>query len=102
MGPAAIGAGVVALGLAGFAAQQKSVSTKAYADAENQIQSDGTFKNTEAQARWNSLRADGAQAQRNATVSAGAAVALTVSACILGWNAWHSKPENAAMLTFEF
>lgn len=75
MGPSAIGAGVLAVGLAGLALQQNAAATRAYSEAEDQLQSDGTFKNAEAQARWNSLRSEGQRERRTAAISAGAAVA---------------------------
>jgi hypothetical protein len=102
MGPSAIGAGVLAVGLAGLAIQQNAAAEKAYSEAKDQIQSDGTFKNAQAQARWNSLRSEGQRDRRNATIAAGAAVTFTVAACILGWNAWHQRPQQVATLTIEF
>lgn len=102
MGPAAIGAGVLAVGLAGLALQQNIAADKAYSEAKDQLQSDGTFKNAQAQARWNSLRSEGQRDRRNAAISAGAAVTFTVTAVVLGWNAWHHRPQQTAMLTIEF
>jgi hypothetical protein len=102
MGPAAIGAGVLALAAAGFALQQNAAADKAYAEAKDQIQGDGTFKSAEAQTRWSSLRSEGQRDRRNAAISAGAAVTFTVAGCVLGWNAWHHKPQQTAMLTIEF
>jgi hypothetical protein len=29
-------------------------------------------------------------------------VIFTVTGCVLGWNAWHHKPQQTAMLTIEF
>ncbi len=102
MGPSAIGAGVLAVGLAGLALQQNAAATRAYSEAGDQLQSDGTFKNAEAQARWNSLRSEGQRERRTAAISAGAAVAFTVTACVLGWNAWRPRPGQVAMLAVEF
>jgi hypothetical protein len=102
MGPAAIGAGVLAAGLAGFAVQQNNAASKAYSEAKDQLRNDGSFKSAEAQARWNSLRSEGARERRNAAISAGAAVTFTVTACILGWNAWRSRPDQVAALTIVF
>ncbi len=102
MGPSAIGAGVLAVGLAGFALQQNAAATRAYSEAGDQLQSDGTFKNADAQARWNSLRSEGQRERRTAAISAGAAVAFTVTACVLGWNAWRPRPGQVAMLAVEF
>ncbi len=101
-GPAAIGAGVLAVGLAGFAIQQSAAANKAYAEARDQVQGDGTFKDQEAQARWSSLRSEGQRERRNAAISAGAAVAFGATAAVLGWNAWHPRPGQVAMLSFEF
>jgi len=102
MGPTAIGAGVLAVGLAGFAIHQNAAANKAYADAADQLQEDGTFKDVQAQARWSSLRSEGQRERRNAAISAGAAVAFTATAAILGWNAWHARPGQVAMLSLEF
>ncbi len=102
MGPSAIGAGVLAVGLAGLALQQNAAATRAYSEAGDQLQSDGTFKNAEAQARWNSLRSEGQRERRTAAISAGAAVAFTVTACVLGWNAWRPRAGQVAMLAVEF
>lgn len=101
-GPAAIGAGVLAIGLAGFALQQNGAANHAYSSAQDQLQPDGTFKDAKAQDRWTALRSEGARERRNATISAGAALGLTVTAAILGWNAWRPRPEQVATLTIEF
>lgn len=102
MGPTAIGAGVLAVGLAAFAIQQKNASDQAYSKARDQLRSDGSFKDPAAQARWSSLRDEGSAKRRNATISGGAAIGATVTAAILGWNAWRAKPERMAMLVLEF
>ncbi len=102
MGPAAIGAGVLALAATGVAIQQNAAADKAYAEAKDQLRSDGTFKSSDAQSRWSSLRSEGQRDRRNAAISAGAAVTFGVTACILGWNAWHHRPQQTAMLTIEF
>lgn len=102
MGPAAIGAGILAVGLGAYAVQQKGAADRAYSKAEDQLRNDGTFKDPAAQARWGSLREEGSRNRRNAAISGGASVGLAVTAAILGWNAWRSKPQNVAMLTVEF
>ncbi len=101
-GPAAIGAGVLAVGLAGFAVQQNAAAKEASSAAGDQLQNDGTFKSAQAQVRWNSLHAEAEREQRTAVISAGAAVAFGATAVVLGWNALHARPGQVAMLSFEF
>jgi hypothetical protein len=101
-GPAAIGAGVLAVGLAGFALQQNIAASRDYAEAQDQLLPDGSFKNAQAQARYYDLRSEGDHARRNATISVGAAAVFGITAAVLGWNAWHAHPERGAMLTIEF
>jgi hypothetical protein len=102
MGPAAIGAGVLAVGLAGFALQQNGAANRANSEAREQLAEDGSFKSPGAQARWSSLHSDASRQQRNAAISAGAAVTFTVTAAFLGWKAWRPRPDQVAALTIEF
>jgi hypothetical protein len=97
MRPAAIGAGVVALGLAGFAIQQKISSSKAYSDAEDMLGSGGNLKPGLELGRYRDLKDDGDAGRRNAYISAGAAAAFAVTAGILGWRSARDAPDPAAV-----
>ncbi len=100
--PLAIGTGVLAAGLGAFAIQQNLAANRAYSEARDQIGPDGQFKDANAQQRWNELRSEGERERRNAVICGATAAGLAVAAGIFGWNAWHSRPEQAAMLTIEF
>jgi hypothetical protein len=103
MGPVAIGSGVVAAGLLGFAIQQSNASKRAYSRAEDQFLPDRTFKDAQAQERWRSLRAEGAREHRTAVISGVSAVVLGAGAAVLGWNALRGKrPDQVAAITVEF
>ncbi len=103
MGPTAIGAGVLAVGLGGLAIQQNAAAGRAYSEAGDQLRPDGSFKDAAAQRRWGELRSDGARARRNAAISAGASAVFAATAAVLGWKAWHARaPDRVGMLTIEF
>jgi hypothetical protein len=100
--PVAIGAGILAVGLAGLAVQQSSAANRAYAQAGDQLTPSGAYKDVAAQARYGSLRSQGDHARTNATVAAGAAAACAVTAVIVGWKAWRAAPEPSAAIKIEF
>lgn len=100
--PATIGAGVLALGLGAVALQQNSSAAKAYSDAEDQLGPGGSFRSVAAQQRFYSLNSQGNRSRTNATIAAGGAGVLAVTAIVLGWNAWRSRPEDGAALKLEF
>jgi hypothetical protein len=97
--PTAIGAGALALGLTGFAVYQGMAASSAYADARALV-TDGGFASFPDAERYRALRDDGAAAQRNAYVSAGAAVAFAAAAGVFGWMSFDRPPEPA--LAFRF
>ncbi len=99
--PATIGAGVLALGLGALALQQNAAAKQAYSRAEDQV-AGGAFKSAAAQQRFYELNAQGNRSVTNARIAAGGAAAFAVSAVVLGWNAWRSRPEDGGTLKLEF
>jgi len=99
--PATISAGVLALGLGALALQQNAAAKQAYSDAEDQY-AGGAFKSAAAQQRFYDLNAQGNRSVTNARFAAGGAAAFAVTAVVLGWNAWRSRPEDGGTLKLEF
>jgi hypothetical protein len=90
--PAAIGAGVVALGFGGLAIQQGISASQAYADANAMVGAGGTLVPGSDASRFHDLQAQGDDAQRNAYVAAGTAVVFAATAGVLGWMSRDGRP----------
>ncbi len=84
MRPAAIGAGVFALGLTALAIQQGRAAADAYADARALETPDGNIASL-SKPRFDQLVSRGKAATRNAWLSAGAALIFAGGAGALGW-----------------
>jgi hypothetical protein len=102
MRPAAIGGGVVALGLAGLAIHQGRTASTAYSDASALVLPDGNLRNAADRPRYYALRSDGDAATRNMYVSAGAAAILAGTAAVLGWRSFDVAPAGPAALALSF
>ncbi|BDG03332.1 PEGA domain-containing protein [Anaeromyxobacter oryzae] len=102
MRPAAIGVGIVAVGLAGVAVQQGLTASQSYADARAMLQPDLSLKPGSDGARYQALRDDGGAATRNMYVSAGAAVLLAGAAGVLGWWSFDVDPATGGTLALRF
>ena len=102
MKPAAIGSGVLAVGLVGLAWQQSSAGQRATREANDQLLPNGQFKSAEAQQRYATLQREVKDHRRNAVFSAVGAGGFAVSAGVLAWNAWRGHPERGDKLAFEF
>jgi hypothetical protein len=100
--PVSIGAGVLALGLAGFALQQNGAASRAYSQAGDQLTPSGAYKDAEATARYRSLRSDGDRARTNTTIAAGAAAVCAITSVIVGWKAWRTQADPGLALQLEF
>lgn len=100
MRPAAIGAGILAVGFTGVAIQQGMSASSAYGDADRMIGPDGLVQPGLDPSRYRELRSDGDRARRNALVSTGVAVAFAATAGALGWISWDRAAEPA--LAFRF
>ncbi|HUL60857.1 MAG TPA: PEGA domain-containing protein [Anaeromyxobacteraceae bacterium] len=97
MRPAAIGAGVLALGFTGLAVQQGTSAQQAYSQARAMLGADGNLVPLADRVHYESLRTQGDAATRNAWLSAGAAVVLAAGAGALGWMSFDGAPGPPAI-----
>ncbi len=52
--------------------------------------------------RFYELNAQGTRSRTNARFAAGGAAAFALTAVVLGWNAWRSRPDDGGTLKLEF
>jgi hypothetical protein len=100
--PAAVGSGVVAVGLAALAWQQSSAAKDNTGTANQQLLPNHQFKNLEAQSLYYKLEGEAKDHRRNALVCAGGSAAFGITAGVLAWNAWHGHPERGGKLAIAF
>jgi hypothetical protein len=90
--PAAIGAGVVALGFGALAIQQGVTASQTYSDANAMVGAGGVLLPGSDPSQFQELQAHGDAAQRNAYIAAGTAVVFAATAGVLGWMSRDGRP----------
>ncbi|MGC3998193.1 MAG: hypothetical protein QM767_12215, partial [Anaeromyxobacter sp.] len=95
-GPVAIGLGAVALGATGYAAYQWHQASETGDQAESMLQNGAVKQGLDPKVYYG-LRAEADSAQTGAYVSASVALVAGVAAGVLGWQALHDAPPDAAV-----
>jgi hypothetical protein len=85
MGWSALGAGALAVGLAGFATYEGISSSRSYSDANGMRNPDGTLKPGFTINQYNAKVGNGDDAKRTAWISGGAAVVSAAVSGVLGY-----------------
>lgn len=97
--PAALAAGVVAVGLAALGVQQGVTAARAGSDAD-QMMAGTVLRPGSSPARYYALRSEARSARRNALVSVGAAAAFGSTAGVLAWISWDRAPAAGLAVRF--
>jgi len=91
MRPGALGAGALALGLAGAATWQGLTARSGYRDADAMLRSDGVLQPGISQATHDAALASADSARRNAYLAAGGALVFAATAGVLGYLSWDER-----------
>jgi hypothetical protein len=97
MRPAAIGAGVLALGFGALSVQQGLAASSAYDDANAMLGPDGVLLPGSDPERYRDLLEQGDDSKRNAYLCAGTTVVFAVAAGVLGWMSRDGRPAELAI-----
>jgi len=97
MRPAAIGAGVLALGFGALSVQQGLAASSAYDDANAMLGPGGVLLPGSDPARYEDLVEKGDASKRNAYVAAGTTLVFAVAAGVLGWMSRDGRPPELAI-----
>jgi hypothetical protein len=89
--PGALGAGAVALGLAGVATWQGLTARSRYRDADAMLRADGVLQAGISQQARDTALASADSAKRNAYLAAGGTLVFAATAGVLGYLSWDER-----------